>query len=129
MLSRADADDLGLLRRLIHKYPDDAARILAELRNEARPRRGGRKKGAVSRKGELDKYMVPYLENYCRVAKRDLGLKPIPAIRVLVALLNGSNKALGKSDAAAVARLYGKMIAGKYPRPRGWSKHSLLADD
>ena len=44
--------------------------------------RGGRKKGADSYK--IDRRIVPWLPDWCRVAKRTLGLSDFEAIRMLV---------------------------------------------
>jgi hypothetical protein len=109
--------DRRLLRRLMRD--PDFDRIVAELRKQPGPRRGGRKKGAVSH--EYDKYLLPGLEHFCRVAKREKGLSRTAAIRWFVdsidgpgMLADGRSRLLGKSERAAVARLFEKMTAGDF---------------
>jgi hypothetical protein len=109
--------DRRLLRRLMRD--PDFDRIVAELRKQPGPRRGGRKKGALSHK--YDKYLLPMLEHFCRVAKREKGLSRTEAIRWVVGgvdgpgmLADGRSRLLGKSERAAVARLFEKKTAGDF---------------
>jgi hypothetical protein len=72
--------------------------------------RGGRKKGVVSYK--IDERIVPWLKDWCRVAKRERGLSAFEAIRLLV---NTNPRLFGRHTAdATVHRLYQKMKSGRY---------------
>ena len=75
--------------------------------------RGGRKKGADSYK--MDRRIVPWLPDWCRVAKRTLGLSDFEAIRMLVEI---NPRLFGRHSAnATVHRLYQKMKSGRYGKP------------
>jgi hypothetical protein len=76
--------------------------------------RGGRKKGADSYK--IDKRVVPWLKEWCRVAKQPpLELSDFEAIRMLV---NINPRLFGRHSAdATVHRLYQKMKSGRYGKP------------
>jgi len=93
--------------------------------------RAGRKKGADSYK--IDKYVVPWLPEYCRLAKRNHGLEAIPAIRMLV---NRAPWFFGHHKPESTARrLHQKMTSRRYKKPtqpRGmiyhWSKVFLTLE-
>jgi len=87
--------------------------------------RGGRKKGVDVYK--FDRHIVPWLKDWCRVAKRERGMTAFEAIRWLV---NANPRLFGRHRANATAhRLYQKMKSGRFGRavpPQGivwhWSK-------
>jgi len=75
--------------------------------------RGGRKRGADTYK--IDKQIVPWLKDWCRVAKRTYGLEAIPAIRMLV---NSAPWLFGHHKAESTARrLHEKMKSGQFGKP------------
>jgi hypothetical protein len=75
--------------------------------------RGGRKKGADTYK--IDRQIVPWLKDWCRVAKRERDMSAFEAIRWLV---NINPRLFGRHNAESTAhRLYQKMKSGQYGNP------------